>query len=209
MSTIPPVSNTVSTVDPTVFRNGMTYASYRHLIKELLAEGKTTGPNQSEALFDYTKLNDHRMDRVEKTFVLRDELRDRLRHLEQPVDWLVFTEAWCGDAAASIPMLDGLAEASPVIRMRLILRDENADLFSGFLSNGASSIPKLVALEPETGRVLYTWGPRPAPAQDMVMAYKADTQDVPYSTFVQQVQLWYAKDRGKTLQDEFTALLVS
>jgi len=35
----------------------MTFTEYTKLIDDLLAEGKTTGPNQSEAMYNYGKLN--------------------------------------------------------------------------------------------------------------------------------------------------------
>jgi len=35
----------------------MTYAGYIRLIDDLLLEGKTTGENQSDVMFNYGKLN--------------------------------------------------------------------------------------------------------------------------------------------------------
>ncbi|MFT4031954.1 MAG: hypothetical protein QM669_06010 [Siphonobacter sp.] len=41
-----------------------TYEAYRNLIDDLLAEGKTTGPKQSEMYTKYTQLNVQRMQPV-------------------------------------------------------------------------------------------------------------------------------------------------
>jgi len=51
-------------------KRSMTYAEYIKLIDDLLSHGKNTGPNQSEAMFNYGKINRKRMQRVEKTIEL-------------------------------------------------------------------------------------------------------------------------------------------
>ncbi len=55
----------------------MTYAEYIKLIDDLLLDGKTTGENQSEAMFNYGKLNRQRMRRLEKTIRLNDSLKEK------------------------------------------------------------------------------------------------------------------------------------
>lgn len=55
--------------------NSMTFAEYIKLIDDLLLDGKTTGPKQSEAMFGYGKLNRQRMHRLEKTVTLNDGLK--------------------------------------------------------------------------------------------------------------------------------------
>ncbi len=55
----------------------MSFAEYLKLIDELLLEGKTTGENQSEAMFGYGKLNRQRMKRLEKTVELNDSLKEK------------------------------------------------------------------------------------------------------------------------------------
>ena len=52
----------------------MTFAEYIKLIDDLLLDGKTTGQNQSEAMFNYGKLNRQRMHRLEKTVGLNESL---------------------------------------------------------------------------------------------------------------------------------------
>ena len=44
----------------------ISFKEYLKLIDDLLAEGKTTGENQSEAMFNYGKLNRQRMKRLGK-----------------------------------------------------------------------------------------------------------------------------------------------
>ena len=50
---------------------GMDCSRYRELVHQLAEIGKTTGDEQSEAMINYTKLNDRRMTRWDKTFKIR------------------------------------------------------------------------------------------------------------------------------------------
>jgi hypothetical protein len=202
----PPSAPAGERVDPALFAGAMTYAAYRDLIKRRVAEGGHTGTKPSATLSAFTQLNDHRMDRVEKTVVLEDGERKRLRALARPVDWLVLTEGWCGDAAATVPVIELVADASSVIRARFLLRDEHPELMDRFLTAGGRSIPKLVALDPETGAVRGTWGPRPAPAQALRRDLAGGTAPAPYEEVARQLQLWYAQDRGRTTVAELLAL---
>ena len=55
----------------------MTFAEYIKLIDDLLLDGKTTGTNQSDAMFNYGKLNRQRMHRLEKTVLLNESLKEK------------------------------------------------------------------------------------------------------------------------------------
>ena len=79
----------------------ISYEAYLEWIDQLLAENKTTGDNHSEAMIHYTVMNRHRMRRIEKYTDLRDDAAAALAEIASPQDWLVLTEAWCGDAAQS------------------------------------------------------------------------------------------------------------
>ncbi len=188
------------------YDGAMDYRVYVQLIDQLLEKNQTTGQNQSEQMVEYTRLNRKRMSRVDKTVFLSSKMISALEELSQDIIWLVLTESWCGDAAINLPVLSKIAAASEHIDLRLVLRDENLDLMDEFLTNGARGIPKLIILNKESYQPIGTWGPRPKHAQKMVMDNKANPQK-PYSEFVKDVQLWYAKDKGKTLQTEIIDLL--
>jgi hypothetical protein len=187
--------------------HGMGYPEYRGLIRNLLDQGKTTGPDQREELIHYTELNWQRMMRVEKTTSLTESVQQRFSRDLDPVVWLVLTEAWCGDAATNVPVLAAVADAHPNIRLALLLRDEHPAIMDQFLTNGGKAIPKLIALDSASGDVRYTWGPRPEPAQAMVRAWKANPNGESYHDFAGRIQLWYAKDRSRTLQEELLQLM--
>lgn len=198
-------------IEKEVLEDSLSYAEYRALVRQLLAEGKSTGLKQSDSLLEYTRLNEQRMNRIEKTFHPEESVAAQLRQIDQPVLWLVITEGWCGDAAQIVPVLERLAAGNPLIQLRFILRDENLPTMDAFLTNGGRSIPKLIFIDPESRRVLGSWGPRPAEMQAMMMAAKAEMSalaDNPEARKArnQEAQTalhsWYARDRTVTIQRE-------
>ncbi|OUJ76224.1 thioredoxin family protein [Hymenobacter crusticola] len=185
---------------------GYSYSSYRQLIDAALAQDRTTGPNQSEELTKYTRLNVQRMSRIDKTVQLLPALREALANLQNRYVWLIITEGWCGDAAQIVPVLEAAAQASDgKIETRYLLRDEHPDLMDNYLTNGGRSIPKLVILHADTLVEVINWGPRPAAAQEMFMQLKA--QGVSHDDFVTQVHGWYAKDKTQSTQQELLQLV--
>ena len=188
-------------------QNTYTYQEYRDLVSDLLAEGKSTGPNQSEDLTNYSMLNDRRMKRLDKTIKISEETRQKVQALKETQTWLVLTEGWCGDAAQNLPVLNKIAELNENINMKFILRDENIELMDLFLTNGGRSIPKLIALD-KNNNVLKTWGPRPSFANKMVTEYKAKNGNLD-AQFKQDLQVWYNKDKGKSTQEDFIAFVKS
>lgn len=183
---------------------GISYADFRARVDALVEEGATTGPNQSEAMIHYTQLNHKRMQKWDKRFEPRQDLVERLQSENPTQKWLILTEAWCGDAAHSVPMLARLAQESGKVELRLVLRDAHPDLMDHFLTRGGRSIPKLICLNEDLSQVLATWGPRPQEAQalmDRLKKAEESGQEV-----MRQLQLWYAKDRGAQLQEELLKL---
>ncbi len=181
------------------------YQSYRTLLDSLLEEGKTTGSNQSESMINYAMLNQKRMRKWDKIGKISPELSGKLSEIQNPVTWLVLTEGWCGDAAQNLPFINKMAEVNPNIKLKFVLRDENLPLMDEFLTEGGRSIPKLIALD-DSFEVLGTWGPRPDPMQKEFVKNKI-TKERTGKEFNEFLHLWYAKDRGATLQNEFLAIL--
>jgi hypothetical protein len=192
-------------VEAVYLQKAMDYETYVHLLDELLGQGRTTGPDQSEAFIHYTQLNQQRMHRLGKTIVLLPSAEALMRKITLPQTWLVLTEIWCGDAAQSIPVIHALASLNPLIDLRFLLRDENPELMDRYLTNGVSrSIPKLIGLDTTTLEELFTWGPRPAPLQEMFLKMRAE--GVEYHAIKEEIQRWYNKDGTVTIQQELSAL---
>lgn len=179
----------------------MTFAEYLKLIDDLLLDGKTTGEIQSEAMFNYGKLNRQRMHRLEKTVKLNDSLVEKVGNIKRKMLWLIVTEGWCGDAAQNIPTIEKIAAQSSNIETRYVLRDENLELIDSFLTDNARSIPKLIALDAETLETIGTWGPRPKAAMDYFHELKNQGLEKPQ--IMENLQRWYLQDKEKSLQSEF------
>jgi hypothetical protein len=192
-------------VDQHYLQKSMTYEGYKQLVEDLLAAGKATGPQQSEAMTHYSQLNVQRMHRVEMTIQILPEVKEQLLRVSRPQTWLVLSEGWCGDASQSLPVMKSLADLNPNIQLRVLLRDENPELIDQYLTNGiARSIPRLIALDPVTGTVLFTWGPRPVALQESF--YGMRSEGLPYDLIKEELQRWYNKDKTVTIQRELAAL---
>lgn len=183
----------------------ISYPEYRNLVTRLLAEHKSTGPNQTESLLNYSKLNDRRMNRLDKTVQLSEETLASIRSFDKKVTWLVLSEGWCGDAAQSLPVIHKMAQENDQIDLKIVLRDENEELMNQFLTNGGKAIPKLIALD-ENNDVINSWGPRPSTATEMVNDYKEKHGDLD-PDFKKDLQVWYNKDKGMNTQEDLLKLL--
>lgn len=188
-------------------KRGVSYSTYRTLIKGLLVEGKSTGKEQSADLLNYSKLNDARMDRLDKTLKISEATQLALNNLSENYSMLVLAEGWCGDAAQVLPVLNKIAEASPKIDLRLVCRDENDELMNAFLTNGSKSIPKVILINNKS-EVLNSWGPRPSVATKMVQDYK-EKHGALDAEFKKDLQIWYNKDKGLNIQSDIISLLKS
>ncbi len=186
--------------------NSYTYAEYRTMVSDLLAEGKATGENQTESFLNYSKLGNARMKRLDKKFQLSEKAQELLKQPTRNSTWLVLTEGWCGDAAHALPVIHKIAEASSSIDLKIVLRDENEALMNQFLTNGNKSIPKLVALDAETKEVIDSWGPRPSVATKMVNDYK-EANGALDTEFKEKLQVWYNKNKGENIEDDMLRLL--
>jgi hypothetical protein len=182
-----------------------TFAEYLKLIDDLLVKGETTGANQSEAMFNYGKLNRQRMRRLEKTIKLNESLKGKARRNNRKMIWLIITEGWCGDAAQNIPVIEKIAAENTNIETRYVLRDENLELMDKYLTYGARSIPKLIALDAETFEEIGVWGPRPQAAMDYFFEMKAQGLEKPQ--MMENMQRWYLQDGERSLQAEIETLL--
>jgi len=107
---------------------------------------------------------------------------------------LVIAEDWCGDASNTIPIVARLASLVPGLELKIILRDKYPEVMDRYLTNGARSIPIVIALD-ESFQEVGHWGPRPAELQSWVMANRGT---MPKAELYPKVRQWYARDRGET-----------
>lgn len=191
-----------------IFKSALSYAEYRELVDNLVAGGKTTGNSQSEKLLEFTKLNIQRMNRIDKTVQLSSEATDKLKSQSHLMNLLLIGDAWCGDCAQIIPVVNKIVESSGgKFELRIISRDTYPDLIEKYHSNGAKAIPKVLILFGETDELLCTWGPRPKPAQEIMLNWKNNKDTISWEDFEKELHLWYARDKGQTIINEFIGLM--
>lgn len=187
--------------------NSHSYAEYRKIVTDLLSEGKSTGNEQSESLTNYSKLNEARMNRLEKTITISEDVISKLQHLDNHYIWLVISEGWCGDAAQILPILNKMAQASDKkIDLRIVFRDENDELMSQYLTNGGRAIPKVIVICKEAGIVRTDWGPRPKGASELMAKHKREVGPID-EKIKTDLQLWYLTDKGISVQEELVEIM--
>ena len=187
-------------------KRSISYTEYRKLVEDLVIQNSTTGNEKTAALAEFTKLNDRRMKRWDKTLKISEESKNVFSQCNKKITWLVLTESWCGDAAHVIPVINKVAELNDNIDLRLVLRDKNEDLMKAHLTNGGKAIPKLIDIDEETGQVISTFGPRPSEAIKLVDEYKLEHGSLT-PEFKQDLQIWYNKDKGQATISDLEKLL--
>ncbi|MBL7892879.1 MAG: thioredoxin family protein [Bacteroidia bacterium] len=183
------------------------YSEYRTLVVHNSETGTTTGGEALPERIEATKINAQRMKRIDKQIKINDSLRIVLENINNKWLWILIAESWCGDGAQNIPIISKMAECSTNIELKIILRDENLNIMDAYLTNSSRAIPKLICLNSETGKEVGTWGPRPLAIQNLVKTYKIQNPDIPHDEFVRNLHLWYAKDKGESLQKDFEQLI--
>ncbi|MCX7547026.1 thioredoxin family protein [Xanthomarina sp. F1114] len=184
----------------------MSYQAYRELMGQMVENQSTTGNDKSEDMVEYTKLNEQRMKRWDKTLKVSDNTKKDLANIDTKQTWLVLAESWCGDAAHVIPVFNKLAELNENINLKLVLRDDNDALMNQFLTNGGKSIPKLIIIDDATNKVISSFGPRPAEATKLVVDYKAKHGEIT-PEIKEELQQWYNKDKGQSVMSDLMSLL--
>jgi len=196
----------MSIITPKVIDNAYSYKQYREMVDELLNQGKTTGMIQTDNYVEFTRLNNQRMNRLEKTTVLTPYIIDELRKLKNKFIWIIITEAWCGDAANIVPVIFKIASETELIKMKLILRDENLEIMDKYLTNGGRSIPKLICLNADTMEEICVWGPRPKVLQGLITSMKSNP-DFDNNELKKFIQTWYFNDKTIEIQNEIRLLI--
>lgn len=185
--------------------NGLSYIQYLDLLKNKI-ETADLSVLDSEQLdkHEKRKLNYQRSTRISKTYTINEELSRIIKAINISQLWMILSEDWCGDSAQIIPYLSKMADSNPNIKLRILLRDENTDIMDLYLTNGNRAIPKLVAFD-SIGNELFIWGPRPVEGQDVIDRAKIEGKSK--EQFLQELHLWYGRNRGKSIEEEMRNIL--
>jgi hypothetical protein len=193
----------MSTPLASALKSAKTYHAYRQHLQDLLDQGLTTGPNQSEFYLEIAQLNQKRMNRLDKKNRLVEPFKELLAELKGNYLLLILSEGWCGDAAQTLPVFNWIAESSPNVELKVVLRDEHIELMDQYLTDNGRSIPKALFINPATQEVIGDWGPRPVVAQAISRQYKRSPE--PKKTYAEHhmdLHGWYARDKTVSTQEE-------
>lgn len=179
----------------------ITFEEYIRIAKQRLENPS----NQQEADYkQYYELGLQRIDRTLKKYVADEEQINLLNARNFDGKILIISEAWCGDASATVPALVKFFEGHNEVR--IFLRDSDTSLIDQFLTDGTQSIPKVLILDSDFN-VKNSWGPRPKFGKELLMKFKADPEAYPREQFYNDLQIYYAKNRGKDAIQEIVELL--
>jgi len=128
---------------------------------------------------------------------------EAVREVRSPVRLLALSADWCGDAVNSLPWVARLAEASPMLELRVLEQDDHPALMAAHLTGGSSrSIPVVMAFD-ASWRERGWWGPRPAALQAWVLGEApGEGKSFPPDERYARVRRWYARDRGVSILRE-------
>jgi hypothetical protein len=197
----------MTAINSSVLAQAMSYGSYMTLTEQLVEEGRTSGPNQSEPYVYYTKLNFQRMKRLNKTIEVPARIIELLKEKAANWTWVIITEPWCGDAAQCVPVLEKIAQTNSFVKTAYLLRDEHPEVMDAYLTNGGRAIPKLICLD-QDGMEVFTWGPRPAVIQEVMNRLKAEGI-TEIATIVEEIQKAYNADHQAGVYEEMEAILAA
>ena len=198
------ISSLKETIE-TSLNKSMSYDEYVQLFENLVNENATTGNEKTQEQIEFTKLNERRLKRWNKTLKISDDTQNKIKRYNKKTTWLVLTESWCGDAAHIVPVINKVAELNNKINLRLVLRDENEELMNEFLTNGGKAIPKLIALD-EENKMIGEFGSRPSIAAQLVEDFKKEYGKLT-PEFKKELQVWYNKDKGESTLEDLIRLL--
>lgn len=170
-----------------------------------IAKDRVENPVQGDDYQEYYELGLQRMERTMKTFKIDETQIQTLKSKNFGGKILIISEAWCGDASATVPAVSKFFEAAGN-EVRIFLRDSDVSLINQFLTNGTQSIPKVIILN-EDGNLKDVWGPRPQYGMNLLQKFKENEDIYPREDFYNDLQVYYAKNRGKDAIDEILNLL--
>lgn len=180
--------------------NAVSYNEYLTQAGEILGNPKT---EEQKNFHDYYKLGIQRMERMSEKYIPNEKQVEELAQKKFRGKILIISEAWCGDASQVLPVVVKFFEQFEV---RISYRDQEPSLIDDFLTNGSKSIPVVIFLD-ENYNAINHWGPRPKYGQELLDKHKANPTEFTKDQFYNDLQVYYAKNRGFDTIEELLALI--
>ena len=168
-------------------------------------ERANDNPDKNDEHQEYYELGLQRMNRILKTFKVDDSQIETLKSKNFNGKILMISEPWCGDASATVPAVSKFFEAAGN-EVKIFLRDSDLSLIDQFLTNGTQSIPIVIILD-QNFNVINHWGPRPKHGMELLRKFKENPEAYPREEFYNDLQVYYAKNRGKDAVQEIRELI--
>ncbi|KIA88557.1 thioredoxin family protein [Kaistella jeonii] len=162
-------------------------------------------PDKNDEHQDYYELGLQRLNRTIKTYKVDTEQLSKIKEKNFKGKILIISEPWCGDASATVPAVSKFFEAAGK-EVKIFLRDSDTSLIDQYLTNGTQSIPRVLILNEDLS-VKNVWGPRPQYGNDLLKKFKENEEAYPREEFYNDLQVYYAKNRGKDAIEEIINLI--
>lgn len=185
------------------FGKGCNYAGYLTEIQKRF-QALENG-NDPDGFAAYYSINLSRIERLNKSFKLSDEQKNKLKEIKPDFRILTISEGWCGDASQLVPVVEKIAEDLN-IEHHIVFRDENPELMDAYLTNGSRSIPVFIGVDND-GKETFRFGPRPAEGMEILKRAKEDPAGYDAEKFHKDLQMWYNRDKGNAIFNEFFELM--
>ena len=169
-----------------------------------ISENRASAPDPEDQYQEYYELGMHRMHRALKTYKQDETLARQLEAKNFDGKILIISEPWCGDASATVPAIAKFFEGKNEVRV--FLRDSDLSLIEQFPTDGSLSIPKILILNEDLS-LKNVWGPRPKYGMELLKKFKTDPENYPREEFYNDLQIYYAKSRGKDVIEELMELI--
>lgn len=186
------------------WEKGISFDEYFRNTEKVIQKDEADLTEEEAKMLEYYKLGVQRMNRMKKVYKPNEEQLQRLADKNFKGKFLIISEGWCGDAGQTVPAVSLFFEGKNEVR--IAYRDPNPDLIDQFLTNGTRSIPIVVILD-ENNSVIAHWGPRPAYGTELLNKYKANPEAYPKEQFYNDLQVYYAKNRGVDVINEILDLI--
>lgn len=183
------------------WQNALTFEEYLQLAEKLFRNN----PTQNDPYQPYYELGLNRMVRTLKKYKADENQLSTLKEKAFSGKVLIISEPWCGDASATVPAVTKFFEAAGH-EVKIFLRDSDTSLIDQYLTNGTQSIPIVLILN-EDFTVKNHWGPRPKFGTDLLKKFKENEATYPREDFYNDLQVYYAKNRGYDAIEEILNLI--
>lgn len=180
------------------------FEEYFQKTEAIINKNESELSSEEKKMLEYYKLGVQRMGRMIKSYKADEAQLKSLEEKNFKGKFLIISEGWCGDAGQTVPAVSLFFKDKNEVRV--IYRDENPELMDKFLTNGTRSIPIVVILD-ENDEVITHWGPRPAYGTELLKKHKESPETYTKQQFYNDIQLYYAKNRGFDVINEILDLI--